>query len=153
MDALIHDLQLAPHPEGGFFRETYRSAASTAIFYLLPRGQVSRLHRIHADEVWHFYRGDSLELLLLFPDGSDELVLLGGPDVYQTVVPAGTWMGARVASGGSWSLFGTTMAPGFLPSDYEGGDPAELAARHPARADRIRALCRTGAALRMPEQP
>ena len=154
---------LRPLPvEGGLFRQTWAGPpdasgrpSGTAIMMLLTAApdDFSALHRLPTDEVWHFYRGDSLELLLLFPDGSDELVLLGGPDVYQTVVPAGTWMGARVASGGSWSLFGTTMAPGFLPSDYEGGDPAELAARHPARADRIRALCRTGAALRMPEQP
>ena len=154
---------LRPLPvEGGLFRQTWAGPSDasgrpsgTAIMMLLTAAEddFSALHRLPTDEVWHFYRGDSLELLLLFPDGSDELVLLGGPDVYQTVVPAGTWMGARVASGGSWSLFGTTMAPGFLPSDYEGGDPAELAARHPARADRIRALCRTGAALRMPEQP
>lgn len=154
---------LRPLPvEGGLFRQTWAGPpdaagrpSGTAIMMLLTAApdDFSALHRLPTDEVWHFYRGDPLELLLLFPDGGDELVLLGGPDAYQTVVTAGTWMGARVAPGGSWSLFGTTMAPGFLSSDYEGGDPAELAARHPARADRIRALCRTGAALRMPEEP
>jgi predicted cupin superfamily sugar epimerase len=104
--------------------------------------------------VWHFYRGDPLELLLLAPDGTDRLVRLGdfargGPVQY--VVEAGTWMGARVAEGGTWSLFGTTMAPGFLPEDYEGGDASELSARYPRQAARIRELSRTGAPLSMTE--
>ncbi|MFD3512891.1 cupin domain-containing protein [Streptomyces sp. NPDC058657] len=150
--------RLEPLPvEGGLFRRTWAGPADatgrpagTAIMVLLTSdpGDFSALHRLPADEVWHFYRGDPLELLLLAPDGTDHLVPLGdfergGP--VQHVVPAGTWMAARVADGGVWSLFGTTMAPGFLPADYEGADPAELAAQYPRQAARIRRLCREGA--------
>jgi predicted cupin superfamily sugar epimerase len=108
----------------------------------------SAMHRLPIDEVWHFYRGDPVELLLLFPSGEARVEVLGGTAV-QLVVPAGTWMGARVAAGGRWALCGTTMAPGFVPADYEGGDAGVLCARYPAEADRIRALCRPDAPVRM----
>ncbi|MFD5696787.1 cupin domain-containing protein [Streptomyces lasiicapitis] len=154
---------LEPLPfEGGRFRQTWvgppgppgaadaRDAAphpaGTAIIMLLTAtaGDFSAMHRLPTDEVWHFYQGDPLDLLLLWPDGRDELRILGDGDgeEFQLVVPAGTWMGARVRNGGEWSLFGTTMAPGFLESDYEGGDPDELAARYPQQAELIRRLCR-----------
>ncbi|MFC7307017.1 cupin domain-containing protein [Streptomyces monticola] len=157
---------LRPLPvEGGLFRQTWAGPvdaqgrpAGTSIMMLLTadEGDFSALHRLPIDEIWHFYRGDPLELLLLAPDGTDRVVPLGadGPDgggaEVQTVVPAGTWMGARVAPGGRWSLFGTTMAPGFLPGDYEGADAAELCARFPQQATRIRKLCRPDMPLRMP---
>ncbi|WP_237321824.1 cupin domain-containing protein [Streptomyces sp. JJ36] len=175
---------LRPLPvEGGLFRRTWAGPpdasgrpSGSAILVLLTAApdDFSALHRLPLDEVWHFYRGDPLELLLLAPDGSDRLLTLGGTGgtggtgsgsgtgagegAVQCVVPAGTWMGARVAPGGRWSLFGTTMAPGFLPADYEGADAGVLAARYPRRAALIRALCRPGAPLRMPpagdgEQP
>lgn len=171
-DAIAARLGLVPLPaEGGRFRRTWSGPedasgrpAGSAILMLLsddPDG-FSALHRLPIDEVWHFYRGDAMELLLLHPDGSDELRRLGdgdsdgagdgdfGGDLVQTVVTAGTWMGARVAPGGTWSLFGTTMAPGFLPADYEGGDADDLARRHPGREALIRALCRPDAPTRMP---
>jgi hypothetical protein len=99
-----------------------------------------------ADKVYKKKYGDPIELLLLRPDGSGSVVVLG-PDVLaghelQVVVPAGTWMGARTAPGGEWSLFATTMAPGFLPVDYEPGDAAELEAGWPDHARLIRALTR-----------
>ncbi|MGW7417837.1 cupin domain-containing protein [Streptomyces sp. NPDC054863] len=159
---LAERYELQPLPvEGGLFRRTWAGPpdasgrpSGSAIVVLLTSapGDFSALHRLPADEVWHFYRGDPLELLLLAPDGTDRLVPLGdfargGPAQY--VVPAGTWMGARVAAGGHWSLFGTTMAPGFQPADYEGGDPELLAARHPQQAVRIRELCRPDAPLGM----
>jgi predicted cupin superfamily sugar epimerase len=115
------------------------------------------MHRLPIDEVWHFYQGSALELLLLHPDGAGEVRQLGGGSgsggdgqLVQTVVPAGTWMGARVAPGGTWTLFGTTMAPGFLPADYEGGDADDLSRRHPAHEPLIRALCRRDGPTRMP---
>ena len=108
------------------------------------------MHRLPIDEVWHFYRGDPVELLLLFPSGEARVELLGRDHV-QLTVPAGTWMGAQVAQGGRWALCGTTMAPGFVESDYEGGDADGLCARYPAFADRIRALCRPDAPARMPD--
>ncbi|MEU4796410.1 cupin domain-containing protein [Streptomyces sp. NPDC023327] len=155
---------LRPLPvEGGLFRRTWvgppgadgRPAGSAIIVLLTDApGDFSALHRLPTDEVWHFYEGDALDLLLLAPDGTDRLVALGRAGCVQFVVPAGTWMGARVTSGGryGWSLFGTTMAPGFLPEDYEGADPDALAARHPARARLIRRLCRPGEPVRMPAE-
>ncbi|MFD9909518.1 cupin domain-containing protein [Streptomyces sp. NPDC059063] len=137
--------------EGGMFRRTWagpedaegRPAGSAIIMLLTSRpGDFSALHRLPGDEVWHFYRGDALELLLLHPDGSDEVRVLGPREEFQVVVRAGTWMGARVRDGGEWALFGTTMAPGFMDADYEGGDAEELAARYPGRAETIRRLCR-----------
>jgi uncharacterized protein len=147
---------LEPLPvEGGLFRRTWagppnesgRPAGSAIIaLFSVEDGQFSAMHRLPIDEVWHFYRGDPLELLLLGPDGSDVVTL--GPDLVQLTVPAGTWMGAQVAAGGLWTLCGTTMAPGFVAADYEGGDADELCARYPSAAARIRTLCRPGSALR-----
>ncbi|MFI5804777.1 cupin domain-containing protein [Streptomyces sp. NPDC051561] len=160
---LAEQYRLAPLPvEGGMFRQTWAGPADatgrpvgTAIMMLLTSapGDFSAFHRLPTDEVWHFYRGDPLDLLLLAPDGTDRLIPLGdfargGPVQY--VVPAGTWMAARVAQPGVWSLFGTTMAPGFLPSDYEGADPEQLTAQYPEQAPRIAELCRKDAPLAMP---
>ena len=144
--------ELEPLPEeGGLFRRTWAGPAGpdgrpagSAIIALFGAGDLfSAMHRLPIDEVWHFYRGDPLELLLLDPDGGARVETLGA-DAVQLTVPAGTWMGAQVAAGGRWTLCGTTMAPGFVPADYEGGDPDELAARYPSVAGRIRALCRPG---------
>jgi uncharacterized protein len=146
---------LAPLPvEGGLFRRTWAGPADetgrpagSAILLLLsaPDGLFSAMHRLPIDEVWHFYRGDPVELLLLSPSGQARVEPLGP----QLTVPAGTWMGAQVAAGGRWALCGTTMAPGFVPSDYQGGDAEELCARYPSAADRIRVLCRPDAPVRM----
>jgi hypothetical protein len=148
---------LTPLPvEGGLFRQTWRGPADatgrpagTAILLLLAAGQFSALHRLPFDEVWHFHRGDPVELLLLAPDGTSETVSLDERRP-QLVVPAGTWMGA--ATGGAWSLCGTTMAPGFLPADSEGGDVTDLTRRYPHAAGHIRALCRPDGPLRMGER-
>jgi predicted cupin superfamily sugar epimerase len=151
---LIARYGLQPLPvEGGLFRRTWAGPADetgrpagSAIILLLSAddGQFSAMHRLPIDEVWHFYRGDPLELLLLDLPGTARVEVLG-PQARQhpqLVVPAGTWMGAQVAPGGRWALCGTTMAPGFVPADYEGGDADQLCARYPEVADRIRALCR-----------
>ena len=159
-DDLAARLGLVPLPtEGGRFRRTWAGPpdangrpVGTAILMLLSTApdDFSAMHRLPIDEIWHFYRGDPLELLLLHPDGRSEVRLLGDGDLVQTVVPAGSWMGARVAADGAWSLFGTTMAPGFMPSDYEGGDAEELCRRYPEREELIRALCRPDAPRHMP---
>ncbi|MFE9020084.1 cupin domain-containing protein [Streptomyces sp. NPDC007808] len=151
---LVAHYRLEPIPrEGGLFRRTWvgpeRSDGrpeGSAIVALLTADDFSALHRLPSDEVWHFYLGDPLELLLLAPDGTSRTAVLG-PDVLhgqhvQLTVPAGTWMGARVPAGGSWSFFGCTMAPGFTYEGYEHGDLAELTARYPGEAARIAALCR-----------
>lgn len=120
-DRLIQLLDLKPHPEGGYFRETFRDANSgrahsTAIYFLLKAGEVSRWHRVDAAEVWHFYRGAPLELKI----GRDIHVL--GPDLDeaqapQLVVPPGAWQAAR--SLGAYTLVGCTVAPGFEFAKFE----------------------------------
>ncbi|MGH7573188.1 MAG: cupin domain-containing protein, partial [Gemmatimonadota bacterium] len=104
------------------------------------------LHRLPTDEVYHFYLGDPVEMLLLHPDGASETVTLGpdvlGAEKVQFVVSRGVWQGSRVAPGGNWALLGTTMAPGFEFADYEGGDREDLVARYPEAAGWIRALTR-----------
>lgn len=153
---LVAHYGLEPIPrEGGRFRRTWAGPErpdgrpeGSAIVALLTAepGDHSALHRLPSDEVWHFYLGDPLEMLLLAPDGSSRTVVLG-PDVLggqwvQYTVPAGTWMGGRVAEGGAWSFFGCTMAPGFTYGGYEHGVAEELTARYPDRAGLIAALCR-----------
>ncbi|MFF1447489.1 cupin domain-containing protein [Streptomyces sp. NPDC058274] len=153
---LVAHYGLEPIPqEGGLFRQTWAGPEradgrpeGTAIVALLTSapGDFSALHRLPTDEVWHFYLGDPLDMLLLAPDGTARTVVLG-PDVLggqhpQYTVPAGTWMGARVAGDGSWAFFGCTMAPGFTYEGYEHGDRAELTARYPAEEARITALSR-----------
>jgi predicted cupin superfamily sugar epimerase len=106
----------------------------------------SDMHRLPTDEIWHFYLGDPIELLLLYPDGSDELVILGhdvlaGQRV-QTVVEAGVYMGARLWPSGEFAVYGNTMAPGFVLSDFEAASAEELIAGWPQRAELIRALTR-----------
>ncbi|GAB1510403.1 cupin domain-containing protein [Actinophytocola sp. KF-1] len=157
---LVARYDLAPLPvEGGLYRRTWAGPpdaagrpAGSAIMLLLSAedDHFSALHRLPIDEVWHFYRGHPLEMLLLDPDGTARVEVLGpGPDEHvQLTVPAGTWMGAQVPEG--WALCGTTMAPGFVPADYEGGDADTLAARYPSVAGRVRALCRTAGPHRMP---
>jgi len=148
---LIRICALRPHPEGGFYRETYRSAARsgdrnccTAIYFLLPAGAKSRLHRLNSDEIWHHYLGGPVTIAQLFPDGQEERVVLG-PDilsgqVQQHVVPAGCWFGAWLEPGSKFSFVGCTVAPGFDFEDFEiGGRPA-LLKEFPASAEVIRKL-------------
>lgn len=129
VDDIVRRLALAPHPEGGFYRETYRAAdlvptdrglrsASTAILYLLRAGDFSALHRIRSDEVWHFHLGDALEVCWLDPITRSAGSFVLSIDHPQGVVPAGRWFGARVL-GGTFSLVGCTVAPGFDFADFE----------------------------------
>jgi predicted cupin superfamily sugar epimerase len=155
--AIVVALGLAEHPEGGFYRETYRAAAttparqgeraaSTAIVYLLPRGSISALHRVRSDEVWHHYAGDPLELHVLDEANSTRTVHRLGGDVLagerpQVVVPAGLWQ-AAVAVGPRFALCGCTVAPGFDFADFEMPHRDELVGRMPALAAVVRALTR-----------
>jgi uncharacterized protein len=162
--ALIEHLKLTRLGfEGGFFREEVRSdldlsaevlsssyggprSLHTAIFYLLTDGARSLMHRLRGDEVYHFYRGDPVELLCLGPKGAVHRVVLG-PDILaghrpQYRVPAGVWQGSRVIPGGRYALMGTTMSPGFDLRDFELGDRETLRAQYPApeHADLLTAL-------------
>src|SRR5688572_21331207 len=130
---VIRLLDLQPHPEGGHYRETFRDslsidpqsgrAASTAIYFLLRDGEVSRWHRVDAAEVWHWYAGAPLALSII--DGAQKLVRLGvdltAGERPQAVVPALAWQQAR--SLGAWTLVGCTVAPGFEFAGFEMAPP------------------------------
>ena len=131
---LIETLQLESHPEGGYYREIFRSAvevkpddartsraALTTIYFLLPEGATSRWHQVDSDEVWHLYEGGPLELLVLNADGSDLKSRVLSPIGDATgspvrVIPSGHWQAARATS--SYALVGCTVAPGFEFADF-----------------------------------
>jgi predicted cupin superfamily sugar epimerase len=148
-EEVIELLNLQAHPmEGGYFRETYRTAEkhgnrslSTAIYYLLSPKSISAMHRLPGDEVFHFYLGDPVNMLQLWPDGTTKIVTLGtdlrAGQLPQAVVPGGVWQGSLLADGGNFALLGTTMAPGFDYADYETGKREELMARYPEAAGMI----------------
>jgi predicted cupin superfamily sugar epimerase len=158
MDAeeLISKLALERHPEGGWYRQTYRAgdevettrgvrASSTAIYYLLEAGEFSALHRIASDEVWHFYMGSPLRVEAIAPDGRVEEFVLGNDlaagEVLQAWVPAGQWFGSSLVRGG-WALVGCTVAPGFEFGDFEIGKRDDLLAMFPGCAELVRRLTR-----------
>lgn len=172
-EQLIKHLDLQPLPvEGGYFKQTYRAdetlprgalparyradkAFSSAIYYLLisDPDSFSALHTLPTEEILHFYLGDPVEMLLLYPEGRSERIVLGqdilhGQDV-QFVVPRGVWQGSRLVPGGRWALMGTTMAPGFDAGDYVGGDRDTLIECYPNQAELIRKLTRSGSPLQM----
>lgn len=135
-NGVVRLLDLKPHPEGGHFRETFRDeardgsgrAASTAIYFLLAAGEVSRWHRIDAAEVWHYYCGAALEITTS-QTGAGIAVHRLGPDLFQGerpqfTVPAHCWQSAR--SLGPWTLVGCTVAPGFEFAGFELADPHGL---------------------------
>ncbi|GHA90589.1 hypothetical protein GCM10009069_11950 [Algimonas arctica] len=133
---LIEKHGLLPHPEGGFYRETFRSdiqvetavgprSAGTAILYLLNGDDVSRLHKIDADEIWHFHEGAALAIHSLLPDGTACIDVLS-PDNPQIVVAAGVWFGAELVERNSYCLVGCTVSPGFEFSGFELADPNML---------------------------
>ncbi len=144
--------------EDVLFTPTYESAAKfsegkplcnamVAMFTNEP-GSFSDMHRLPTDELWHFYLGDPIQLLLLHPTGKDELLTLGHEVLdghrIQVAVPSNTWMGACLSPGGDYGVYGNTMSPGFTPSDFEPEDRADLIERWPHRADLITALTRHG---------
>ena len=153
---------LAPHPEGGFFRETYRSAssvmtargpraASTAILFLLTVARPSRFHRLASDELWLYHGGAVIELLTLLPDGNAGRTLLAGAGqsrqggsitTPQAVVAGGCWQAARVVSGDGvdWGLASCVVSPGFIYDDFELAERDQLLAAYPEQAEVIAAL-------------
>ncbi|WP_295119005.1 cupin domain-containing protein [uncultured Chitinophaga sp.] len=159
----INKLDLQQHVEGGAFRETYRAPltlpqqvlpatfhggrnAATGIYFLLQKGDFSAFHRIAADEMWHFYAGDTLHIYEITPTGELKIHLLGR-DVeegasFQALIPAGSWFGSRVAAQGTYALVGCTVAPGFDFADFELADRAALSAEYPAHATLIAEMTR-----------
>jgi predicted cupin superfamily sugar epimerase len=163
-EELIERLELTRHPEGGWYRETYRSGEviqgsalperftgdrsfSTAIIFLLSPGEISALHRLKTDEIWHFYTGAPLTVHVITPEGEYRPVKLG-PDIaagdrFQFVVPAGCWFGAEVAAGNAgYSLVGCTVAPGFDFADFEMGSRAALLKQFPRQREILQRLAR-----------
>ncbi len=161
LEEIALHFDLTPHPEGGFYKETWRSSGTipqqalpvdyagprcycTLILYLLGPGQKSKLHRLRQDETWHFYQGGPLELTHISPQGELTAIRLGqdipGGELPHYVVPAGHWFGATPAQHSAYCLAGCTVAPGFEFADFELADAAALLGLYPALAEPIRAL-------------
>jgi predicted cupin superfamily sugar epimerase len=162
-DALIERFGLQPHPEGGYFRETFRAAdrvtreaspgatrsASTAIYYMLCDGAHSAWHRIRSDEVWHFYAGEPIDIHVIEPTGQLLTHRLGNAlthadAVFQAVVPAGQWFAAELSDPATFALVGCTVAPGFEFREFELADGGALAKAYPQYAGVIERLSRVG---------
>jgi hypothetical protein len=158
----IEHLQLEPHPEGGWYRQTYRAplllphaalpghcgdrAASTAIYFLLAGDQFSAFHRLRSDEVWHFYAGSALIVHVITPAGEYQQLLLGSNaaagEHFQAVVSAGCWFGSALHGSDTFALVGCTVAPGFDFADFEMAKRDELVARYPQHREIIERLTR-----------
>lgn len=160
---LIKQYNLQPHPEGGWYRETYKSteeisatalperfggprAFSTAIYFLLEQGNFSAFHRIKSDECWHFYAGDPLDVYVLKSDGSLDIIHLGqdinNGQLFQYIVPANCWFASRPAAGSKFCFVGCTVAPGFDFADFEMADATALTKKFPEHQDIVKTLCR-----------
>lgn len=162
-EELVKRLGLIRHPEGGWFRESYRSGEildqealpgrfsgarcfCTGIYFLLERGDFSALHRIKSDEMWHFYEGSPLTVQIITPKGEHLAVPLGSDLAsgasFQALVPAGCWFGAELAGDGDFALVGCTVSPGFDFDDFEMARRGDLLRDYPQHADLIRRLTR-----------
>lgn len=156
---IIDKLGLTPHPEGGFYKETYRSklsinnldsfsghrSCSTGIYFLISLGSRSHLHRIKSDEMWHFYLGSPLRIFMVDSEGNSSEQILGvdleNGEIFQFTVPAGTWFGAEVADGGEYSLVGCTVSPGFDFDDFEMADKKSMTRQFPHLKDFLKQYC------------
>jgi predicted cupin superfamily sugar epimerase len=154
---IIKLLNLKPLPqEGGLYRETYRSAlkvvrgpgtkrsVGTSIYYLITPDRFSAMHLVCSDEIFHFYLGDPVEMLLLYPGGRSRKVILG-PDIEnrqhpQFLIPKNVWQGSRLLKGGGFALLGTTLFPGFDVADYRQGSRKDLLKLYPKQKDLITKL-------------
>ena len=158
---LVRIYNLQPHPEGGYYSEYYRDKGtisktslpnrfkgdrnfSSNIWFLLPKGEKSSLHRIPADETWHFYLGDPLTIVQISPKGAAEKIVLGqnikNGEKFAHVVPAGYWFGAIVSPSGRFSFVGCTVAPAFDFADFEMADRETLLKEFPDLKDVITQL-------------
>ena len=162
-DQIINRLDLQPHPEGGFYKETYRSKGlihcenpgdnyqgvrnySTSIYFLLTSDVFSSFHRIVQDEIWHFYDGSPLALHIISPEGDYSQTIIGRAfnqgEIPQFVVPGGSWFGATVIRENDFSLLGCTVAPGFDFRDFELATCNDMLLKFPLHAEIIRKLTR-----------
>ncbi len=164
IDEIIEQLGLEAHPEGGYYKETYRSKGtittgnpgwefsggrnfSTAIYFLLTSASYSAFHRIKQDEIWHFYRGSPIKLHLIDVEGNYNTVLIGADlkqgQSLQFVVPANWWFAAEVTIADSYALVGCTVAPGFDFADFELASKKALTELYPLHKGIIARLTRT----------
>lgn len=162
-EKLIQQLQLQPHPEGGFYKEVYRSEGliaanclppdfggdrhfATSIYYLLQQGDFSAFHRIKSDEIWHFYAGGMLWLHVIDHAGNYRQLQLGAAPEngawFQAVMPAGVWFAAEPAPETEFTLAGCTVSPGFDFRDFEMAKKETLLRQHPTHRAVIERLCR-----------
>lgn len=162
-EQIIQQFNLLPHPEGGYYKQTYISIEtipaaglperfpsarhfSTAIYFLLGGNDFSAFHRIKSDEVWHFYAGEGLHIYVIHPDGEAELLKLGNDlangYAFQHVVKAGCWFASKPVHQNGFSLVGCTVAPGFDFADFEMGDKNHLLKLYPRYEEWINRLCR-----------
>ena len=160
---LITQYNLLPHPEGGWYKETYKSATqiaanalpqgftdnrvfSTAIYFMLEQGNFSAFHRIKSDECWHFYTGQPLIVYVLLPNGLLDIIELGSNintgQLFQYVVPANCWFASRPAPGSRFCFVGCTVAPGFDFADFELATAKILCDLYPQHVALIKELCR-----------
>lgn len=164
-DYWIEQLHLEPHPEGGYFRENYRSQGiipasglnnyfgsrsfSTAIYYLLKGGDFSSFHKVKSDEIWHFYAGASLNLHVILPEGTLIKKVLGtdfdNGEHLQIVIPGNHWFAAECTDAAGYTLAGCTVAPGFDYQDFELAKFGQLSAQFPMHQDVIRRFTRENA--------
>lgn len=163
-ETIIRQLNLIPHPEGGYYRETHRStqtipsaallndydgerSVSTAIYYLITKDSFSALHRIRSDELFHFYGGDPVSMIQIHPNGQQDTFTLGcridQGDTPQVLVPQNTWQGLKLNPGGEYALLGCTVAPGFDFKDFQMGSRADLMEQFPMHRSVIREYTRT----------
>jgi predicted cupin superfamily sugar epimerase len=160
---LIQQYNLQPHPEGGWYKQTYKSTEkidadalpkrfgasrsfSTAIYFLLEQGNFSAFHRIKSDECWHFYAGDPLLIYIIQQNGELEIISLGNDhekgQKFQYVVPANCWFASRPAAGSVYCFVGCTVSPGFEFEDFELADAGTLSNEYPQHTMIIKELSR-----------
>jgi predicted cupin superfamily sugar epimerase len=163
INLLIQKYNLEPHPEGGWYKQTYKSneqiaagslperfgagrVFSTAIYFLLEKGNFSAFHRIKSDECWHFYAGDPLLIYIIEQTGELKIICLGNDhekgQSFQYVVPANCWFASRPAPGSEYCFVGCTVSPGFEFEDFELADVTALSAIYPKHKPIIIELCR-----------
>ena len=163
IDKFIQHYKLQPHPEGGWYCQTYKSdeqvpagalperfgasrSFSTAIYFLLEKGNFSAFHRIKSDECWHFYAGDVLHIYIIHQNGHLEIISLGNDpekgQTFQYVVPANCWFASRPAPASEYCFVGCTVFPGFEFDDFELANANELSNAYPQHTAIIKELCR-----------
>jgi predicted cupin superfamily sugar epimerase len=160
---MINKYGLQPHPEGGWYKETYKSSEyipaaalperfggsrtfSTGIYFLLRQNDFSAFHRIKSDECWHFYAGDPLVIYVIKQDGKLNIITLGDDisngQLFQYIVPANCWFASKPAADSIWCFVGCTVAPGFDFADFELADALALSALYPDHKNIILQLCK-----------